>query len=197
MASGTRREIAVGALTLLGVVLFFAGTLVLKGGNLGGGRQWTVIFADVNGLKRGSPVQISGYAVGHVTDIKLTKPGEVAVEFVLPDDMPLQSDAVIQVGSVGLVGDVLLRVDPGRSPTTLDPATPIQGSAQSPGFTAQAEALGEQVGEADLVDAELVVPGVAEDPEVVAAFLLVVPSSGRTERVGRSRWRWVYVRARC
>lgn len=146
MASGTRREIAVGALALLGVVLFFVGTLVLKGGNIGGGTEWTVLFTDVNGLKRGSPVQISGYAVGHVTDIELRKPGEVAVKFVLPDNMPLQSDAVIQVGSVGLVGDVLLRVDPGKSPAGLDPKTPITGSAQGPGFTAQAEALSEQVG---------------------------------------------------
>src|SRR5689334_1026746 len=112
MAAGTRREIAVGALALLGVVLFFAGTLLLKGGNLGGGRQWRVTFADVNGLKRGSPVQISGYAVGHVTDIKLLRPGEVEVTFALPKEMPLHSDAVIQVASVGLVGDVLLTVDP-------------------------------------------------------------------------------------
>jgi phospholipid/cholesterol/gamma-HCH transport system substrate-binding protein len=146
MATGSRREIAVGALALLGVVLFFVGTLVLKGGNIGGGRQWTVLFADVNGLKRGSPVQISGYAVGHVTEIELRKPGEVAVQFVLPDEMPLQSDAVIQVSSVGLVGDVLLRVDPGKSPVALDPATPIMGSAQGPGLTAQAEELSEQVG---------------------------------------------------
>ena len=39
-------------------------------------------------------------------------------------------------------------------------------------------ALGEEVGEVDLEDAELVGPGVAEDPEVVAAFLLVVPAGG-------------------
>ncbi len=36
----------------------------------------------------------------------------------------------------------------------------------------------DEVGEVDLEDAELVVPGVAEDPEVVAAFLLVVPAGG-------------------
>ncbi|HEX7919204.1 MAG TPA: MlaD family protein [Gemmatimonadales bacterium] len=145
MASGTRREIAVGALTLLGVVLFFVGTLVLKGGNIGGGRQWTVVFANVSGLKRGSPVQISGYAVGHVTDIRLRRPSEVEVVFVLPDEMPLHSDAVIQVASVGLVGDVLLTVDPGTSPTDLDAAKPILGSAQGPGLTAQAEALSQEV----------------------------------------------------
>jgi hypothetical protein len=39
-------------------------------------------------------------------------------------------------------------------------------------------ALGEQVREVDLEDAELVVPGVAEDAEVVAAFLLVVLAGG-------------------
>ena len=38
--------------------------------------------------------------------------------------------------------------------------------------------MGEQVGEVDPEDAELVVPGVAEDPEVVAAFLLVVVAGG-------------------
>ena len=73
MASGTRREIAVGALALAGVLIFFFGTLLLKGGDLGSGQSWTVIFVNVNGLKRGSPVQISGFSVGHVTDIKLAR----------------------------------------------------------------------------------------------------------------------------
>jgi phospholipid/cholesterol/gamma-HCH transport system substrate-binding protein len=146
MASGTKREIAVGALALAGVVLFFAGTLLLKGGNLGGGQEWTVQFTDVNGLKRGSPVQISGFSVGHVTDIQLHKPGEVMVTFVLPEEMVLQSDAVIQVASVGLVGDVLLTVDPGKSTTALDPASPVLGSAQGPGMTAQLEQVGQEVG---------------------------------------------------
>ncbi len=145
MAAGNKREIAVGALTIAAVVLFFAGTLLLKGGNLGGGKTWHVTFADVNGLKRGSPVQISGFAVGHVTDIRLRKPGEVEVSFVLPDEMPLKSDAMIQVASVGLVGDVLLKVEPGVSPDVLDPSKPVVGSAQGPGMTAQLESVGQEV----------------------------------------------------
>ncbi|MEO6068840.1 MAG: MlaD family protein [Gemmatimonadota bacterium] len=148
MASGTRREIAVGALAIVGVVLFFFGTLLLKGGNLGSGQLWTVVFANVNGLKRGSPVQISGYSVGHVTGIELERAGEVKVTFSLPDEDTLRSDAVIQVASLGLVGDVVLRVDPGKSPVSLDPAKPIIGSAQAPGLAAQATQIGEQVGKA-------------------------------------------------
>ena len=145
MSTGSRREIAVGALAIVGVVLFFVGTLMLKGGNFGGGERWQVIFKDVNGLKRGSPVQISGYAVGHVTDITLRRPGEVQVTFALPREMPLHSDAVVQVASVGLVGDVLLSVDPGHSPAILDHTNPIIGSEQGPGFTARAEELSGQV----------------------------------------------------
>jgi phospholipid/cholesterol/gamma-HCH transport system substrate-binding protein len=145
MASGTRREIAVGALTLAGIVLFFVGTLLLKGGDLGGGQSWTVVFSNVNGLKRGSPVQISGFAVGHVTNIDLRRAGEVLVSFSLPHEDTLHSDAIIQVASVGLVGDVLLDVDPGKSPIALDPSKPIIGSAQGPGLTAQAEALSTEV----------------------------------------------------
>ena len=145
MASATRKELAVGALAIAGVVLFFAGTLALRGWDLGGGTKWTVLFANVSGLKRGSPVQISGYAVGHVTDIALDRPGQVRVTFALPQGMQLHSDAVIQVASVGLVGDVLLSVDPGQSPAALDPRTPIVGSEQGPGFTARAEELSGQV----------------------------------------------------
>jgi phospholipid/cholesterol/gamma-HCH transport system substrate-binding protein len=145
MAAGTKREIAVGALAIAGVVLFFAGTLILKGGNLGSGQSWHVIFTEVNGLKRGSPVQISGFGVGHVTDIKLRRPGEVEVTFVLPEEMPLKSDAMIRVASVGLVGDVLLTVDPGRAPDLLDPDKPVIGSAQGPGMTAQLESVGQEV----------------------------------------------------
>jgi phospholipid/cholesterol/gamma-HCH transport system substrate-binding protein len=145
MSASTKREIAVGGLALAGLVLFFAGTMYLKGAAFTTGDRWTVLFTDVNGLKNGSPVQVSGFAVGHVTKIELRKPGEVAVTFALPDDMPLRSDAVVQVASVGLVGDVLLKVDPGTSPTVLDPGQPIIGSAQSPGFAAQAEGLSQEV----------------------------------------------------
>ena len=145
MAAATRRELAVGALAIAGVVLFFVGTLALRGWDFGSGDKWTVLFANVSGLKRGSPVQISGYAVGHVTGIALDKPGQVRVTFALPSEMKLHSDAVIQVASVGLVGDVLLSVDPGKSPVVLDPKTPIIGSEQGPGFTARAEELSGQV----------------------------------------------------
>src|SRR5512141_2996055 len=133
MPSATRREIAVGALTLVGVVLFFFGTLLLKGGGFGAGQSWTVVFANVNGLKRGSPVQISGFSVGHVTNIKLRKADEVLVTFSLPEEDSLHSDAVLQVGAVGCVGDVFLSVVPGTSPVYLDPKKEIIGSAQGPG----------------------------------------------------------------
>ena len=147
MASGTRREIAVGALALAGVLIFFFGTLLLKGGDLGSGQSWTVIFVNVNGLKRGSPVQISGFSVGHVTDIKLRRAGEVEVTFSLPEEDTLHSDAVILVASVGFVGDVFLSVDPGDSPVVLDPKKPIIGSAQGPGIGAQIAAIGDQAKE--------------------------------------------------
>ena len=65
---------------------------------------------------------------------------------------------------------------PARRSPALDDLRASFGRAQIwPG-----RALGEQVREVDLEDAELVVPGVAEDPEVVAAFLLVVVA-GRSE----------------
>lgn len=147
MPAGTRREIAVGALALLGVVLFFLGTMILKGNDFGAGQRWTVVFANVNGLKRGSPVQISGFAVGHVTNIKLRRVGEVLVQFSLPDEDTLRSDAVIQVGSVGFVGDVFLSVVPGTSPVALDPAKELVGSALGPGFGAQIASLSDQAKE--------------------------------------------------
>ena len=147
MASGTRREIAVGALALIGVVLFFFGTLLLKGGNLGSGQSWTVVFKNVNGLKRGSPVQISGFAVGHVSNIKLRGADEVLVTFSLPEEDTLHSDAVIQVGSVGFVGDVFLSVIPGTSPVALDPEKEIIGSPQGPGVGAQITAITDQAKE--------------------------------------------------
>lgn len=146
MATGTRREIAVGALAIAGVLLFFFGTLILKGGHLGGGQIWNVVFANVNGLKRGSPVQISGYSIGHVTEIKLQRAGEVLVTFSLPTEDTLRSDAVIKVESLGLVGDVVLSVDPGGSPVALDPEKTIVGSAQGPGIMSRANEIGEQVG---------------------------------------------------
>ena len=55
--------------------------------------------------------------------------------------------------------------------------------------------MGQEIGEVELKDAELVVPGIVEHPEVVAAFLLVVVAGGaegfEAADFGLDRQRWI------
>src|ERR1051326_3101451 len=63
-----KQEVTVGALVLVGVALFVAGTMWLGGRGLSPAPVVRIAFPDAGTLKRGSPVKVSGDArerVGH------------------------------------------------------------------------------------------------------------------------------------
>ena len=62
-----QRNVAVGALVIVGAVGFVGGTLWLRGKSIGSA-DVAIIFADIGNLKEGAPVRISGAPVGRVVD---------------------------------------------------------------------------------------------------------------------------------
>ena len=121
------REVTVGAIVIVAIVVFVLGTMWLSGRSVGSANVVRLQFPNVSGLKRASPVRVSGVNVGKVEKIEFVDVGKVLVIASLPPKIRPRLDAQAKIVSVTLVGDYAVDFDPGRAgeflrtTTTTDP----------------------------------------------------------------------------
>jgi phospholipid/cholesterol/gamma-HCH transport system substrate-binding protein len=140
-----KREVSVGSLVILAVVLFIVGTSWLSGRSITADEDefWKIQFQTAGNLKASSVVRISGVSVGKVERIKLVDIGKVLVMVTLPDNIVPRVDATAQIMAVGFVGDAAIEFNPGKAPQRLTRDRVIIGS-QAGGLTDLAESLGKR-----------------------------------------------------
>jgi len=140
-----KREVTVGSLVILAVVLFVVGTSWLGGRSITANEDdfWKIQFQTAGNLKASSVVRISGVPVGKVERIKLVDVGKVLVMVTLPDNIVPRVDATAQIMAVGFVGDAAIEFNPGKAPQRLTRDRVITGS-QAGGLTDLAETLGKR-----------------------------------------------------
>jgi phospholipid/cholesterol/gamma-HCH transport system substrate-binding protein len=140
-----KREVTVGSLVILAVVLFIVGTSWLSGRSITADEDefWKIQFQTAGNLKASSVVRISGVSVGKVERIKLVDVGKVLVMLTLPDNIVPRVDATAQIMAVGFVGDAAIEFNPGKAPQRLTRDRVIIGS-QAGGLTDLAESLGKR-----------------------------------------------------
>ena len=140
-----KREVTVGSLVILAVVLFIVGTSWLSGRSITADEDefWKIQFQTAGNLKASSMVRISGVSVGKVERIKLVDIGKVLVMVTLPDKIVPRVDATAQIVAVGFVGDAAIEFNPGKAPQRLTRDRVIIGS-QAGGLTDLAESLGKR-----------------------------------------------------
>ncbi|MBA3318140.1 MAG: MCE family protein [Gemmatimonadales bacterium] len=140
-----KREVAVGSLVILAVVLFIVGSSWLKGSSIGADEDefWRIQFTTAGNLKASSVLKISGVAVGKVERIQLAEVGKVIVSVTLPDKIVPKVDATAKIVAVGFVGDAAIEFDPGDAPQTLSRKRVIIGS-QDAGLSDLAQTLGDR-----------------------------------------------------
>jgi phospholipid/cholesterol/gamma-HCH transport system substrate-binding protein len=109
------KEALVGAVVLVAIAAFTAGTLWLRGKSPGGDAIY-VVYSDVETLKEASSVRISGASVGRVDGIDYVAPGRVVVGLKLEkkNHIVVTSTATAVVTAVGLLGDYMIVLDPGK-----------------------------------------------------------------------------------
>jgi phospholipid/cholesterol/gamma-HCH transport system substrate-binding protein len=137
------REAIVGTIVIIAVVTFVLGTMWLSGRSIGDRQLIHVRFSQVAGLKRASPVRISGVQVGRVEHIELEDVGRVLVSLSVSPKIKPRIDASARVAAISLVGDVSVEFDPGKSPTPLPKGQIVLGSSKS-GFEQRAVRLGDR-----------------------------------------------------
>jgi phospholipid/cholesterol/gamma-HCH transport system substrate-binding protein len=106
-------ELQVGLLTIASLVVLIVGMMWLKNIDLSKGSVvYQVDFARVEGMQVGDRVQVRGIRMGEVSEMQIMQES-VRVEITLEEGASLREDAVITLGEKGIVGEIVLEIDPG------------------------------------------------------------------------------------
>jgi phospholipid/cholesterol/gamma-HCH transport system substrate-binding protein len=90
------------------------------------GYEVTASFSSVGGLDTGADVKINGIKVGTVQSQALDpQTFNAVVKLSISDSLKLPSDTVASIGSDGLLGGKFVKLEPGRSKTTLAPGSAL------------------------------------------------------------------------
>jgi phospholipid/cholesterol/gamma-HCH transport system substrate-binding protein len=117
-------ETIVGIFVLIG--LLAVGYLTVKLGKIEilGGNDYPLYarFTNVQGLTKGSFVNMAGVQIGTVESIKLEVEKEIAVvKMVIDKKVPIDEWAIASIKTSGLIGDKYVKITPGGSDQYLNP----------------------------------------------------------------------------
>jgi len=114
-----KQNIKLGAFVLAGLVLFFTAILFMGKQNTVFSRTFTVsaVFRNVEGLKEGDAVWLSGVRIGIVKGVHIIEEGKVVVNLSLRERQNefIKEDATATIGSDGLVGNKIVVIRPGTA----------------------------------------------------------------------------------
>src|SRR4051795_8741142 len=119
------REVIVGTIVTVAILVFIFGTMWLSGRSVSSDNLAHIRFANASGLKRASPVRVSGVNVGKVERIEFVDVGKVLVSASLPVKIRPRVDAEAKIVAVTLVGDYAVDYDPGSAGEFLGPGKVI------------------------------------------------------------------------
>src|SRR5947207_12527273 len=110
-----KQEVGVGAIVLVTVGVFLAAMFYFTGRSIlgTGGISVDVMFENVNGLKQGDPVLVSGVKKGRVARVGLERVKSVRVTLELSKDVAPHIDASAAVAALDLFGAKFIDYNPG------------------------------------------------------------------------------------
>lgn len=118
------KEVIIGLLVLLALVLLFWGLNFLKGKNfLSEERVFYGVYTNIEGLVKTNPVMINGLHVGQVKDMYFDPSGtnKVIVEFFLTNEVGVPANSVARIYSSDLLGSKAVEIKLGNSPELAQP----------------------------------------------------------------------------
>ena len=126
------REMKVGALAIVAVVLLLVGLSYLQGRSVLE-RTFTLVaeYDHVQGLVEGNDVQVNGYKVGTVKTMGIDgKTGKIRVTFELQSDLKVPIDSRALISADGLIGGMKVELLRGRAPSFLASGDTLADSLQ-------------------------------------------------------------------
>jgi phospholipid/cholesterol/gamma-HCH transport system substrate-binding protein len=143
------QQIKLGAFVLAGIALFLISVFFIGTENNIFSRTFDVsaVFKNVEGLKEGDNVWLSGVKIGRVKDVRIISHGKVIVNLALKNNQSefIQRDATASIGSDGLVGNKIVVIRPGVSKQVIQSEDTI--NTASPADTQELINIAKEVGE--------------------------------------------------
>ncbi|UNY97284.1 MlaD family protein [Zhouia spongiae] len=119
MGRTTSEKIRLGALVTAGTTLLVVAAYLIgnKENLFSQTFMLSVQFANVNGLQEGNNVRFSGVNVGTVKNITVVNDTTIKVDMILKESIQvfIKKDAVATIGSDGLVGNMIVNINPGKN----------------------------------------------------------------------------------
>lgn len=115
----TAQQIKLGIFVVAGLALFLASVFLIGSENNIFRRTFEInaVFRNVEGLKPGDNVWLSGVKIGTVSNVEIVSEGKVVVTLALRENQNrfIQQDAIVSIGSDGIVGSKIVVIRPGES----------------------------------------------------------------------------------
>lgn len=106
----------------------------------------TMVFSSVEGLKKGSPLELAGVQVGSVTGIALNRDYSAVVTAALEEHIKLPINSVASIATKGVLGDKIIVLTPGLSENTIEPGGNLARTSVPPSLDYLLMQLGELSG---------------------------------------------------
>lgn len=114
-----KQNIKLGAFVFAGTLLFIVALFYIGRENTIFNRTFTIlaVFKNIEGLKEGDKVWLSGVKIGTVKHVQIVSEGQVVVSMALRDKQNefIKKNATAFIGSDGLVGNKIVVVRPGNA----------------------------------------------------------------------------------
>jgi phospholipid/cholesterol/gamma-HCH transport system substrate-binding protein len=144
-----QQNIKLGIFVLAGLVLFMGAVFLVGSENNLFSKTFTThaIFKNVEGLKEGDNVWLSGVKIGTVRDVRIVTEGKVVVTLSLKNKQNrfIKKDATAFIGSDGLVGSKIVVIRPGTQTSVIQDTDTI--GALSPADTQDLLNIAKDVGD--------------------------------------------------
>lgn len=117
MEKSTSQKLKLGIFVIIGTALLLVAVYILgnRQSMFGGTFELTAVFKNTSGLQTGNNVRFSGIDVGTVQEIDMINDTTIRVRMVISENMQehIRSNAVATIGSDGLVGSMIVNINPG------------------------------------------------------------------------------------
>jgi phospholipid/cholesterol/gamma-HCH transport system substrate-binding protein len=121
-------ETTVGIFVVIGLLCIGYMTIKLGKIRMFGGDYYTLYahFSSVSGIRVDSPVEINGIEVGRVEQLNIDQDKQIAmVKLRIKKGIKIYEDAIASIKTSGLIGDKLIKIDPGGGGDILKPGGAI------------------------------------------------------------------------
>ncbi len=141
------KELKTGVISLVIIALGIWGYNFLKGRDLFNPsvRYFKVVYKNISGLEKSSPVTINGASVGKVTNIEFSKDpdkrGELVVHFSLNSDFQFSKKSIVKIYSPSPLGSSNLAIVPNYEGEMATSGDTLQGEIETSLFSSIGERL--------------------------------------------------------